>query len=108
VIHHATGIKVDLFVAASVLDRQQLARRWSVAIDGRTWFIHSPEDILLQKHLWYRKTGESSERQWRDVLGIILVGEPSLDRDYLTQMAGALQLTDLLERAWHEAEPRRG
>jgi hypothetical protein len=107
-IHHATGIKIDLFIASSPLDRQQLARRRPVSIQRHNWFIHSPEDILIQKLLWYRKSGESSERQWRDVLGIVLVQGRSLDRGYLTQMAAPLELTGLLERAWREGERGAG
>ena len=103
-IHHATGIKVDLFIASSAFDRQQLARRRSVTIEGQTWFIHSPEDILLQKLLWYSKGDGASQRQWRDVLGIVLVQGTSLDRQYLAQTAAPLQLTELLERAWREAD----
>ena len=57
-IHHATGIKVDLFVAGSLLDVRQLERRRRVhvsAVAPRYRFVHSPEDILLQKLLWYRQ-----------------------------------------------------
>jgi hypothetical protein len=31
----------------------------------------APDDILLAKLEWFRMGGETSERQWRDVLGII-------------------------------------
>jgi hypothetical protein len=103
VIHQASGIKVDLFVASSALDRQQLARRHAVAIDAnRTWYVHSPEDILLQKLLWYRRGGEVSNQQWRDVLGILLVRGAALDDDYVSSTAAKLQLTDLLDRARRE------
>jgi hypothetical protein len=106
VIHKTTGIKIDLFVASSTLDHQQLARRRAVLVAGRTWFVHSPEDILLQKLLWYRKGGGSSERQWRDVLGILLVSRTSLDDRYLDQLAATLQLTELLDRARRESTTR--
>jgi hypothetical protein len=107
VIHHASGVKVDLFVASSALDRQQLERRRPVTVDGnRTWYVHSPEDILLQKLLWYRRGNESSDRQWRDILGIVLVRGDSLDRAYVDDTAATLQLTDLLERARREVQGR--
>lgn len=100
VIHHASGIKVDLFVASSILDRQQLARRQLVSIDPEhSCYMHSPEDILLQKLVWYRRGGETSDRQWRDILGILLVRGAVLDESYLNAMAGPLTITDLLERA---------
>jgi hypothetical protein len=70
-IHQATQLKIDLFVAGGTpLDEQQLRRRQAVEIaPGRTLHVHPPEDILLQKLRWYRKGGETSERQWRDILG---------------------------------------
>ena len=99
-IHQDTSIKIDLFVAGGTpLDAQQLQRRMRVDIDGRTLFVHPPEDILLQKLRWYRKGGEQSERQWRDILGIVRVQGGRLDRSYLAANAPVLDVADLLERA---------
>jgi hypothetical protein len=100
-IHQATQLKVDLFVAGGTpLDAQQIERRLEIHLGpGRTIHVHPPEDILLQKLRWYRLSGERSDRQWRDILGIIRVQGPRLDRDYLQRSAPALDVTDLLARA---------
>jgi len=107
-IHHATHLKVDLFVAGGTpLDEQQLRRRREVRLsDGRTLYVHPPEDILLQKLRWYRKGGEVSDRQWRDIRGIIRVQGTALDRDYLAANAPVLAVSDLLERALREENGR--
>jgi hypothetical protein len=106
VIHQTSGIKVDLFVAGSRLERKQLERRRRVTVSGappRQWFLHTPEDILLQKLWWFRQGGETSERQWRDVVGILLVQGSRLDDRYLSTLADEVGIEDLLARARRDA-----
>ncbi len=105
-IHQDTMLKVDLFVAGGTpLDAQQIARRQPVSVsDGRTIYVHPPEDILLQKLRWYRKGGGVSDRQWRDVRAIVRVQSARLDRDYLRRNAPILGVSDLLERALAEED----
>jgi hypothetical protein len=103
-IHQATQLKVDIFIAGGTpLDAQQLARRRRVDLGGgRVLYVHPPEDILLQKLHWYRKGGEVSDRQWRDILGIVRTQDDRLDRNYLEENAGILRVEALLERAFRE------
>jgi hypothetical protein len=61
--------------------------------------VKAPEDTILRKMLWFREGGEVSERQWRDILGVLRAQQGSLDLRYLHDWAVRLALTDLLERA---------
>jgi hypothetical protein len=107
-IHLATQLKVDLFVAGGTpLDTLQLARRQRVDLgEGRIVHVHPPEDILLQKLRWYRQGGEVSDRQWRDIVGIIRIQGDRLDRDYLMRHADTLGVSELLARALGQAPER--
>lgn len=104
-IHHSTSVKVDFFVAGgTALDVDLLLRRIPVSVvEGERLWVHSPEDILLQKLRWFRRGGSTSDRQWRDVLGIVRTQGTRLDRRYLETGASRLGVTDLLERALGEA-----
>jgi len=107
VIHLETMFKVDVFVAKPrAFDRSQLARRQSHLLSEdpeRHAYVTSAEDIVLSKLEWYRMAGGVSDRQWRDVLGVLKVQGERLDHGYMRCMAAELQVTDLLERALKEA-----
>jgi alkanesulfonate monooxygenase SsuD/methylene tetrahydromethanopterin reductase-like flavin-dependent oxidoreductase (luciferase family) len=107
-IHLEMMFKVDIFIPQDrAFDRQQL-RRGEKQIIGpepdQTAYVASAEDIVLAKLEWYRLGGEVSERQWRDVLGILEVSGNRLDQDYLRRWGATLNVTDLLERALSEAK----
>jgi hypothetical protein len=99
------GLKADLFVLGDgLLDRRQIERRILVPLPGTDegLWVTSPEDQILRKLDWYRRGGSVSDRQWRDVLGLLLVGGEGLDVGYLRTTAAEVSLSDLLEQALAE------
>lgn len=106
-IHLDTMFKVDVFIPKSrAFDREQLRRRARYVVTTEpecTAYVATAEDIILAKLEWYRQGGDISERQWRDVLGVLQVQAERLDIAYLRRWATALDIAELLERALNEA-----
>jgi len=105
-IHLNTMFKVDVFIPKDrPFDRQQLERRIAEPIgpdsDEKIWVL-SAEDVVLAKLEWFRLGGDSSERQWRDILGVLKTQQSALDLDYLKHWAQALGVSDLMARALEE------
>lgn len=103
ITHQETIMRADLMLAGtSAFDQAQFTRRRAIPIPGRgTLYLASPEDIILSKLRWGKQS--QSEKQWRDVLGILKVQGQTLDFKYLTQQAKALELTNMLTQAMIEA-----
>lgn len=79
-----------------------MARRQLLDVEGISPFwVISPEDLVLQKLLW--GSSSKSEKQWRDVLGILKLQAESLNYGYLAQWAEYLGLVDALIQALTEA-----
>ncbi len=103
IIHRESFFKVDIFIPQlRPFEEEQFNRTKRQVLSQEPKieaYVASAEDTLLAKLEWYRMGGEVSERQWRDVLGIIKMQAGSLDTKYLIQMAEKLEVSDLLDRA---------
>lgn len=106
-IHLQSMTKVDVFVRwRDPFGQSQLARRQRKSVGESApleLYFASAEDTVLAKLEWYRKGGGTSDRQWRDVLGVLKVQAQALDRAYLTNWSRTLRVDDLLQRALNEA-----
>jgi hypothetical protein len=102
-IHLATMFKIDVFVSKGrPFDREAASRAREEAFDegenSPRFPVASAEDTVLAKLEWFRRGGETSERQWWDILGILRVAN-DIDHAYLRRWAASLGVTDLLARA---------
>ena len=99
IIHHGTQFKVDFFpVGSSRLRRCELGRRVRTLLGDRQVYVSTAEETLLAKLNWYRIGGEISDRQWKDIVGIVEVQGDRLDWAYLERWAPELGVADLLKR----------
>lgn len=107
-IHLPSMFKVYIFIpTARDFDRRQLERRIAATIDlkeKQQVYLLTPEDTVLDKLDWYNLGGRASDRQWQDILGVLLTQKGQLDVDYLLAGADGLDVRDLLERAFRESD----
>ena len=107
-VHRASMFRVDIFVAEQeAFDKVQLKRAQRETLIPETSseaFVATAEDTILSKLNWYKMGGEVSERQWRDILGILKVQQGRLDETYLHKWASELKISHLLGRALKESE----
>lgn len=66
---------------------------------GLTLWLATPEDLVVSKLDWFRLGGQCSERQWRDVIGLLQIHAPTLDLAYIERWIDQLDLTDLWLKA---------
>ena len=93
-----TPFRIELFrLTDQAFDQSRFARRRKVSLGGMQAWIPTPEDVILQKLIWYRPKDQE------DVLGVIAVNHVQLDQDYLRQWAAQLHLTVAFENAWNTA-----
>ena len=99
--------KVDIFILKdNPFPQIEFQRRRSQLVrqnPDQMLVLPTPEDIILQKLVWYRMTKNESQRQWRDVLGVLKLQGDRLDFDYLQKWGVELSLSDLLETAYTES-----
>ena len=102
IIHIPTAWKIDLFPAQTEFHESELERATpeAVNIDGDSVVcpVSSPEDTIIAKLCWYKEGGQVSDRQWRDIGGVIATN-PNLDMEYLRLWTARLRVMDLLEKA---------
>ncbi len=94
--------RADLVVAGTDrFDRLKFERRRLIEFGGTLLYFASPEDVILNKLRWRQDYG--SDKQWRDVLGVLKVQGEKLDKGYLMKWAEQLGLVNALNQAFIES-----
>jgi hypothetical protein len=104
-IDERTFLKVDVFVPPSgPMGAGQLDRRRARKLgDSLSIYVLGPEDTILQKLRRFRLGGETSERQWRDIVAMLRHSH-DVDRDYLERTARNARLDALLAKVREDAD----
>ena len=100
--------KIDFYVLGrNPFDAEEFRRRVPQEMgDDRPYslMVKTAEDTILRKLEWFRKGGEISDQQWKDVLGVLTVSGHRLNNAYLDRWASELGVADLLAKARAQAE----
>jgi len=106
-IHLETMFKIDVFILKNEpFSRKAYSRRLKrvVSEDGsKKLYFATPEDTILSKLEWFKTVEESSERQWKDILGVLKVQGNKLDMNYIRRWAGKLSVLKLLKKAFRDS-----
>ncbi len=92
-IHNETATKVDLWMLEdSPFDRERFSRRTVENLEGSLVHISTPEDLIIVKLDWFKRT--DIHKHYEDALGIIQIQRDSLGVGYI--------------RAWCERQSTAG
>ena len=100
-IHLPSSYKIDVFVHRgrrfdeTALERAQPASFGPSATELIP--VATVEDSMLAKLEWFRRTDETSERQWDDVSKLFWLHGEKVDMAYLRTMSDSIGVGDLLE-----------
>lgn len=98
VIDFSTGWKIDFIIVKDRdFSREEFGRRRIQDLEGLSFPVASPEDVLIAKLEWAKLGG--SDRQLEDVAGIVRLQGTSLDRLYVERWVDELGLRVQWERA---------
>jgi hypothetical protein len=94
IIHNEWVLKADFIIRKDEEYRNlEFGRRQRLRVGGRSVWVVSPEDLILSKLCWVKKS--ESELQRRDVEDIF-AAIPDLDRSYLREWSEVLGVRSLL------------
>jgi hypothetical protein len=102
-IHLETNFKIDLILSGETqFEQSEFRRRGRVSVGQRQFYFCSPEDIILAKLDWHRKSQGLLDRQLRDIQTVMMV-QKNLDFQYLHLWAERLGVGEQLQKSLGDA-----
>jgi len=94
IVDQSSGWKVDFILRKNrEFSHREFSRRIKITLLDVPVFVASPEDTIVAKLEW-SKQSDGSERQRRDVAGILATLGDDLDRPYVEDWVKQLDLGD--------------
>lgn len=91
VIDPTSGLKIDFFIMKDdQFSRMQNIRKRQINIDQQIIYFVSPEDLILSKLVWAKKSG--SQRQLSDVKSVREMMKDELDWGYISEWTKKLNI----------------
>ncbi|MEX2571667.1 MAG: nucleotidyl transferase AbiEii/AbiGii toxin family protein [Gemmatimonadota bacterium] len=97
VIHPASGMKVDFFVAGDAIEISQIERRLrrTILSELDAW-CSPPEELVMKKLLYYHQG--ASDKHLRDITSMLRISPEEIDLERLRAMAVKHGVGELLDR----------
>jgi len=97
VIHPASGMKVDFFVAGDTIEASQIERRLRrMILPGLDAWCSPPEELVMKKLLYYHQG--ASDKHLRDITSMMRISPEEIDLKRLQPMAVKHGVGELLQR----------
>lgn len=97
VIIPGSGLKIDFFVVRDdPFEKKRFGRTIIKKIGKEVVRFISPEDLILTKLVWHKKSG--SQKQLEDVQSVIAIQGKKLDTKYLIEWAERQGTADILNK----------
>lgn len=94
--------EIELFdLSDDAFDQERFSRRVKTSIEGRTIWLPTAEDVVIQKLRW-AKLGKR-EKDFLDAIGILRVRRPRLEWEHIEKWCSELILGEILEEAKERA-----
>ncbi|MDA2922942.1 hypothetical protein MYX07_06795 [Patescibacteria group bacterium AH-259-L07] len=92
-IHVSLGMKVDFWIVDSEFDKKRISRAVRKKIKNQNVSFISPEDLVLSKLLWYKKS--NLERELRDIQSVLK--HTKVDLKYIQKKSTEQSTVDIFQ-----------